>query len=536
MKKLIAVLLALALVLALAACGDKNEKPEPTDDTVASEPQQTEPAGQLPSFSFTQYGNAKITIVGAEFIKNDWDDDVLRIYYDYTNTGDSACGQYPGLALDFKSITQDGQECDNIWFGILDECAIPEDLLYDCPVQPGCTSRQTMLIKCNPNGGVVEVSCYIMIGNWMYDPDTIELLTFQIDPKNLMGVPEPLEMAAIMNPTYAVGLPTSGTNDDPDNSEISIDGWELTTGDKGENVLRVKLTVTNNGEEAKMPVNITNGVEAYQDGLGLLWFSEWDLEEPTAEDAAYNEDLDPGETVQCNALFLLRNDHPVEIVVEELYSDLRLGMVGDVKAAMEAIEADKEAQQQAANAAEAAARAALVGVWLERDSDWDNTYYFNADGTGLLISGPEYPFTYALNGTVLTLTYGEDDSESFTITVDGNLLTMIDQFGYEILLDKAESEPSEPSTEPTEPVTEPTVALADSLIGTWVCETDGETYAFNEDGTGYQIYEGVTYGYTYKITDNYVEILYDEGSTDAFEIEIDGDTLIIAYYWTYTRQ
>lgn len=529
MKKLIAILLALAMALSLAACGGENE--EKTPETQA--PEQTEPVDDALSYTFTQFGNARITILGAEFIKDDWNEDVLRIYYNYTNTGDSACGHSATLALDFASITQDGQECDDIQFGILDDCAIPEDLTCDSQTQPGCTSRQTMLIKCDPNGGIVEVSCYVMIGNWMYNPDEIEVFTFQIDPKNLPGVPAPLEMPAIVNPTYAAGLPTFGINDASDDSEISIDGWELTKGDEGEDVLRVKLTVTNNGDEPMTPMSITHGVEVYQDGLSLLWFSDWDLEEATAADEAYEEDLEPGETVQCNALFLLRNDHPAEILIEDLYMELRLGMICDIKAEMEAIQAAEQAAQEAAGAAESAARAAIVGVWLQQDSDWEDTYYFYEDGTGKLVSGPEYPFTYEISGDILKLIYDVDDEETFTFTVEADLLTMIDKWGDELLLDKQ----GVALPDPTEaPAAEETESLAALLIGTWVCEDDGETYVFNADGTGYQIFQGITYTYTYTIDDDYVMIEYDAGNTDHFDISIEGDTLTIAYNWTYTRQ
>lgn len=532
MKKFLAILLAAAMLLSLAACGGKNENEDPTQAPTTQVPEQTEPALDLPSFTFTQYGNAKITILGAEFTKDDWDEDVLRIYYDYTNTGDSACGHTPVTALDIASITQDGQERDNITFGILDDCAIPEDLVNDCPVQPGCTSRQTLLIKCDPNGGIVEVSCYVMIGNWVYNPDETELFTFQIDPKNLMGVPAPADVPAIMNPTYAAGLPTSGRNDASDDSEISIDGWELTKGDQGEDVLRVKLTVTNNGEEAAMPMSITNGVEAYQDGLGLLWFSDWDLAESTIEDEAYEEDLAPGESVQCNALFLLRNDHPVEILIEDLYMDLRLGMICDVKAAMDAIRAAEEAMQQAANAAEAAARAAVVGTWLQRDSDWDDTFIFNADGTGLLISGPEYPYTYKITGDVLTLTYDDGEQEEFTITVAGDLMTLIDRWGDTLLLDKQVAETEEPVQTEAPTVEEPGNPYVKQILGTWLNEGSEyrEVFTFHADGTGkYSYTDGGVYEFTYTysfLRSDYVQIIYDDdGTEDGFVIRIEGDTM-----------
>ena len=434
MKKLLALILAFAMVSTLAAC---TGNPAPTDGpgtAPTGDPAvETKPTVEAyASYDFTQYGKAKIDILGAEFIKDDYDEDVLRIYYNYTNTGDSACARYPGRTLYFKSITQDGNDIQVDYFGILDECAIPEDLNYDNGVQPGLTSRQTMLLPCDPEGGPIEVSCYIMVGSWVYEADEVECLTFQIDPKNLPEVPEPLEMAPILEPTYAAGLPTSGTND---NGDISIDGFELTKGDEGADVLRVKLTVTNNGDEATMPVNITDGVEVYQDGLGLPWFSTWDLE-ATEADEAYELDLEPGQTVQCNALFELRNDHPVEVVVESLDNDLRLGMICDIE---EAFQAQKDAEQAASDAAtaeEAAARKALVGTWLQRDSDWEDTYIFNADGSGMLISGPEYPFNYSVSGDTLTLDYGDDDEEEFTFSVEGNLLTLVDMWDEQLLLDK----------------------------------------------------------------------------------------------------
>ena len=528
MKKLLALILAFAMVSTLAAC---TGNPAPTSDPAV----ETKPTVEAyASYDFTQYGKAKIDILGAEFIKDDYDEDVLRIYYNYTNTGDSACARYPGRTLYFKSITQDGNDIHVDYFGVLDECAIPEDLNYDNGVQPGLTSRQTMLLPCDPEGGPIEVSCYIMVGSWVYEADKVECLTFQIDPKNLPEVPEPLEMAPILEPTYAAGLPTSGTND---NGNISIDGFELTKGDEGEDVLRVKLTVTNNGDEATMPVNITDGVEVYQDGLGLPWFSTWDLE-ATEADEAYEVDLEPGQTVQCNALFELRNDHPVEVVVESLDNDLRLGMICDIE---EAFQAQKDAEQAASDAAtaeEAAARKALVGTWLQRDSDWEDTYIFNADGSGMLISGPEYPFTYSVSGDKLTLDYGDDDEEEFTFFVEGNLLTMVDMWDEQLLLDKQTAEAPEttvPETEPAETTAPAELTLKELIIGTWEDqETEyKETFTFNADGTGKYSFEDNghwEYTFTYEWFDgDYVEFTYDDdGSVGGFTVRIEGDTLYVS--------
>ena len=176
----------------------------------------------------------------------------------------------------------------------------------------------------------------------------------------------------------------------------------------------------------------------------------------------------------------------------------------------------------------------LLGTWLERDSDWDNTYIFNADGTGLLISGPEYPFTFTASGDVLTLTYDDEDIEEFTISVSGDLLTMIDQFGNEIFLDKQAEEVAE------EPEESEAVAEADSgnpyvkeVIGTWVDEESGyqETFTFKADGTGmYSYVDGGLYEFpiTYDfLRSDYIEFFYEDGSEGGFVIRIEGDTMYV---------
>jgi hypothetical protein len=175
----------------------------------------------------------------------------------------------------------------------------------------------------------------------------------------------------------------------------------------------------------------------------------------------------------------------------------------------------------------------LLGTWLERDSDWGNTYIFNDDGTGMLISGPEYPFTYAVSGEVLTLTYDVDDEEEFTISVDGDLLTMVDQFGYELLLDKeaVQNEELEESEEPEE--AEPENPYVKEIVATWVDEESGyqETFTFNADGTGmYSCVDGEYYEYpiTYNfLRSDYLQFFYEDGSEGGFIIRIEGDTLYV---------
>lgn len=532
MKKTLAILLALVMVLTLAACGGGGKKPAET-----TAPQQTEPGVQLPNFTFTQFGDAKITIVGAEFAKNDEEEDILRIYYEYTNTstGDKARGHYPNTAVDFISVTQDGSDCEEYTFTPWDETCIPEDTNDNLYVQPGRTMRNTMCFRCDPNGGPVKVSCYVMVGSWMYDADSIEAFEFEVDPANLMGAPAPFALPAIAEPTYTDGMESAGVYGNSEH-EISINGLELTKDYDGADVVRVKLTVTNNGEESMSPALICD-LELYQDGIGLHYPTTWDMAEPTAEDEAYETELEPGETVECNALYYLRNQNPVEVVIESPNADTRLGARFDVKALLDAAAAEAQAQQQAADAASAEARKALVGTWLQRDSDWEDTYFFYADGTGLLISGPEYPFTYAISGDTLTITFDPEDVEEYTFSVSGDLLTMIDSWGEELLLDRQTEAASDPAVVPettgaAEPA-EPT--LQERIIGTWEDqETEyKETFTFNSDGTGKYSCEDNghwEYTFTYAWYDgDYLEFTYDDdGSVGGFTVRIEGDVLYVS--------
>ena len=274
MKKLLALLLALAMVFGLFACGKKDPAEQP-EATKAPEAAEEVIADDELTHTFTQFGNARIKIVGSEFTRNDYDEDVLRVYYEYTNTDDTLCGHYPSTAVNFLSITQDGKECQDVTFTGYDDATIPEDLNSDLYVQPGCTMRNTMCFLCDPDGGPVKVSCYVMIGSWMYEPDTIEPFEFEVDPANLMGAPTLFELPPITDPTYTDGLAASGVYGFDEN-EISINGVELTKDDEGVDVVRVKLTVTNNGEDSMSPALICD-LELYQDGIGLPYPTTWDL-------------------------------------------------------------------------------------------------------------------------------------------------------------------------------------------------------------------------------------------------------------------
>lgn len=94
MKKIVALLLALVMVLSMAACGKKEsgtDKPETSNAPAATTPAATSAAADPTvevveddefTHTFTQFGNARIKIVGAEATENALGEDVLCIYFD----------------------------------------------------------------------------------------------------------------------------------------------------------------------------------------------------------------------------------------------------------------------------------------------------------------------------------------------------------------------------------------------------------------------------------------------------------------------
>ncbi|MDD5946386.1 MAG: DUF5067 domain-containing protein [Oscillospiraceae bacterium] len=458
MKKTAAFLTVLVMALSMTACDNKDsstDKPESSNNSAATTPVSEDskgtekPENDALTHTFTQYGNVQIKIVGAEAAKNNKGDNLLRVYYDYTNTDDTANGHYPNSALEFLSITQDGAECKTYDFKDDDENVLPEDLNKELCVQPGCTNRNTFNIYWNPNGGTVKVSCYIMIGNWGYSEDDVESFTFEIDPKNLMGVPEPFELPVITNPTYTADMSASGEFGFTQFSMTTIKGVELAKDKDGRDLVQVILSVTNNRDEEATAAFMT-GVTLFQDGVGLPSASYWDVkdEDVVASNKAYNIDqISPGETVECSALFYPRTKSPVEAVIENVNTDKRLGACFDLQSLYDAAEAEAKAEadaaQSAADAAAAADKAtmeAIVGTWVST-GDWPDRVTFNQDLTGVYdLFGDLDPFTYTVKDGVLHLIYDDGSEVDYKVSISGNDLVLTDTFQDELPYTRASAE------------------------------------------------------------------------------------------------
>lgn len=191
---------------------------------------------------------------------------------------------------------------------------------------------------------------------------------------------------------------------------------------------------------------------------------------------------------------------------------------------------------------------ALLGTWVDKTSDWEDTYFFDYNDNGSYTSGFENTFTWSVDGNVLTVFYAEDDIDIFTATLDGETLILVDEFNFEQRFEKITetTDDTEADTE-TESTEEDINTNITDIIGTWTESTTGvnETFTFNADGTGYYscLTEDGTYecGFTYEFfRSDYVDIYFDDGDIGGFLIAIDGDTLTVRndFVWDleYTRQ
>ncbi len=182
----------------------------------------------------------------------------------------------------------------------------------------------------------------------------------------------------------------------------------------------------------------------------------------------------------------------------------------------------------------------VIGHWAKSEDDWERRYVFNDDNSGCLYTpgGRMYPFEFGITGNEITLCFEDNEEDSYTLSVEGDELSLEDVFGnisvYTKTESKSETELAAEAEEHKAP--ESIIYSEEDLIGTWVCEDDGETYTFNADGTGNQIYKDENYTFTYEFGGVYLHIDYDDGDSDVCRAAIDGDTLTLADKWTYTRQ
>lgn len=433
MKKILALLLALVMLLSLTACGgEKNPAEEPADDEpAASDTEDPAPAEEeedaLPSHEFDyDMGVGLVAISGAEMAVDGDGNSFLRVYYDYTNTSDSAENQDPDYCVQFIKAEQDGHEVEEFYLGYGDSAEIPEDNDTTMSIQPGITVRRSELFEIDPEGGIVSLTITLIQGSWMYTEDQLDTFVVELDPADLPGAPaEALPEPLIEDPTYVEGWDTEGQEDNEYTGyRVALhEEYDVFEYDE-EYYVRVYMTYTNTGSEVWSPA-LTLPINAYQDGISLELEDTYFMDDEciVETDAPFMEDAETGEEIECSAVFALKTMSPVEVAIENSDYDVYVGACYDVAGKL-------EAQQQAAEEATSAAIEALVGSWSYDDDGWLTVYTFDADGYGTLdLWGTAYPFSYEVEGDMVYISYDDGDEEEFSVAFEGDTMIATDIFG-----------------------------------------------------------------------------------------------------------
>ena len=342
MKKLRSVLLMLSLLLALAACGEKEVQsspeesissqpvvqssaeptpapvepvpaepetpapPEPEAPSEAPEPEETEeevPAEPIYDEGPVSgdLGDYHVTILGAEDFVTLEGEPGIRFYYDFTNNSDSPAPAWAVLNMEAR---QDDYELVTAYaeFG-RDVPEYPNDSLR---IQPGMTIRCVEEYNFKPLGGMLEFTLSDLAGEGT--------LTMHIDPDQLQGRPEELEMPTITEPQWLLGV-----SHDLEGSAfyVQFHGYELTTNMEGGDAIRVYYEYTNKGDIPNAFFFDLN-LLAFQDGVELQY--SW-MEESTQEENNSTLEIQPGESIVVASVYDLRGESPVDIYVEAMWED-----------------------------------------------------------------------------------------------------------------------------------------------------------------------------------------------------------------------
>ncbi|MBQ3139907.1 MAG: hypothetical protein IJB68_10460 [Ruminococcus sp.] len=233
---------------------------------------------------------------------------------------------------------------------------------------------------------------------------------------------------------------------------------------------------------------------------------------------------------------------------DDLTQDQCAWIIGELFGVDSGIENPFAVEEETTEAVVNVDKTALVGTWVDLTSDWEDTYIFNADGTGTYISGPEYDFTYQVSGDTLTLIYEENDTEEYTASINGSNLVLVDKFQSEQSFTKSADE-TETTTEaePETPVGTDAPDPKSEIIGTWKAREAEfvEIFTFKTDGTGEYSYEaeGETYecNFTFDfLRSDYVNIYYDDDTEGGFQFTIENDKMTVRNEYVdglaYTRQ
>jgi len=315
MKRYLAILLVMAMLLCLCACGGKDGsddaaqlQEELLEEAAAAEPA---PEAEAPAAVWepvtAELGDYTVTVLGAEAFEDADDAPALRVYYDFTNNSDMVVSAWGQLSF---YVEQDGYELNDTYDHAEDDVdEYGNDMLN---VIPGVTIRCIAEYTYKPDGGVVSFT--------MEEWDTEETLVVEIDPQNLSGRPGALEFPTIDEPTWTQDMPLMATLDDA--YDVEIIDYEVVEGYDGD-ILRVYVDFTNNSDEATS-LWLETYYMALQDGVEL----EYDFAvESVEEEENASLDIEPGTTITCAITYELRTDSPVEVMIYDNWEETFVGTV-----------------------------------------------------------------------------------------------------------------------------------------------------------------------------------------------------------------
>ncbi|MBR1497349.1 MAG: DUF5067 domain-containing protein [Oscillospiraceae bacterium] len=247
------------------------------------------PAGEPSAGAVSgETGGYAVEILGADAFTEEGDN-IIRFYYTFTNTSNELTSA--GRTLNMEAA-QDGQFLEGAWTWYN---GVPEDDYSYLTMAPGKSIRAATCFKYNPEGGVVALRLRV-------DDDGVIYYT---SPKALSGAPaEPFVIPTDGNLDYLNGFAESI----PD---CAVSRWETGKTENGEDFIRVYYNYTN-GETEKSAFYWNYTAFVLQDGYGLdnaLYAGS------VPEDEKLFEEVEPGESVECSSVYLLRSGSPVVVVV-----------------------------------------------------------------------------------------------------------------------------------------------------------------------------------------------------------------------------
>lgn len=338
MKKKIALLLGMAMVLGLCACGkeepqanaatentvveetakpaEDSEKTQEVseDETAGTETATAETTAELPEIKGTA-SQMDYELVGLDITQAYDGGSAIRLWFKVTNASNSL--RYPSYIVGWDNIacTQNGEPL--IGTSLMDEQL--EDTIAGCDLLPGTTVVYTEKYEMLNDSDIISVK--IKDDNNEYN--------FDVDPATFAPViPEPFTWTPVTSSDWFQPV---GDEVDFSGILVKVIGCEVIKGtpwigNDECDCVRVTYEATNNSDA---DTSVGGYFSVMQDGVGLQFgvpTSEYAIDTDTEITAPVAK----GETIQYSLTYLLYNTESPVMVVYDDYSD-RYGMTFDVK-------------------------------------------------------------------------------------------------------------------------------------------------------------------------------------------------------------